>query len=59
MIRIPNFFKYAIIIDNRKMGTICAPCRKVAQITWETSGIPLLYPNAKIKFIGLNLGKKS
>jgi hypothetical protein len=54
---IPNFFKYSIIVDNQKIGVIHAPCRKVAQLSWESAGLSFIYPNAKIKFRGINLRK--
>lgn len=55
---IPNFFKYFIITDNQKIGEICAPCRKVAQLSWESAGLTFMYPNAKIKFKGINFRKR-
>ena len=54
---IPNFFKYFIIADKQKIGEIYAPCRKVAQLSWESSGLTCMYPNIKLKFRGLNLRK--
>jgi hypothetical protein len=53
---IPNFFKYYIYSNGVKIGTLRAPCKKVAKIVWRECGLPLLYPNAKIKFAGLNIG---
>lgn len=55
---IPNFFKYFIIADNQKIGEISAPCKKVAQLTWESSGLTFMYPNAKIKFRGINFKER-
>lgn len=54
---IPNFFKYFIIADKQKIGEICAPCKKVAQLAWESSGLTFMYPNVKLKFRGINLRK--
>ena len=51
---IPNFFKYFVIVNNQKIGEICAPCKKVAQLSWESFGLTFMYPNAKIKFRGIN-----
>ena len=51
---IPNFFKYNIMVEGQKIGDITAPCKKVAQLSWETYGLQLIYPNAKIKFAGIN-----
>lgn len=53
---IPNFFKYYIYLDGIKIGTIGAPCKKVAKLAWQKCGLPLLYPKAKIKFAGFNIG---
>lgn len=55
---IPNFFKYFIIVDNQKIGEICAPCKKIAQLTWASFGLAFMYPNAKLKFKGINLRKQ-
>lgn len=54
---IPNFFKYNIVVDSQKIGEICAPCKKVAQLAWEAYELQLVYPNAKIKLAGINLKK--
>lgn len=55
---IPNFFRYEIQVEGQKIGEIHASCRWVAQISWESSGLTFMYPNAKIKFKGLNIQKK-
>lgn len=52
---IPNFFKYNVVVDHQKIGEICAPCKKVAQLSWEAYGLQFLYPNAKIKLAGINI----
>ena len=52
---IPNFFKYDVVADNQKIGEICAPCKKVAQLSWEAYGLQIIYPNAKIKLAGINI----
>lgn len=55
---IPNFFNYHIVADNQKIGEIQAPCKKVAQIAWESFDLSFMYPNVKIKFRGINFKKK-
>ena len=55
MMTIPNFFKYNIIADRQKIGKICAPCKKVAQLSWKAyKPLQVIYPNVKIKFAGIN-----
>lgn len=51
---IPNFFKYNIIVDHQKVGEIYAPCKKMAQLSWDAYKLQLIYPNVKIKFAGIN-----
>jgi hypothetical protein len=51
---IPNFFKYGIMVDKQEIGTIRSPCKKIAKLTWEQCALCQFYPNAKIKFKGIN-----
>jgi hypothetical protein len=55
---IPNFFRYEIQAKGQKIGEVCAPCKWVAQKSWESFGLTLIFPNVKIKFKGLNIQKK-
>jgi hypothetical protein len=58
-INIPNFFRYEIQEKGQKIGEICAPCKWVAKKSWELFGLTLIFPNAKVKFKGFNIQKKS
>lgn len=51
---IPSFFCYDIQVNKQKIGSICAPCKWIAKNTWESVGLANIYPNATIKFKGLN-----
>jgi hypothetical protein len=51
---VPNFFKYGVIVDKQEIGTIRSPCKKIAKFTWEQCALHKFYPNAKIKFKGIN-----
>jgi hypothetical protein len=55
---IPNFFKYGIIVDKKEIGTIKSPCKKIAKLTWEQCALCKFYPNAKIKFKGINFKRR-
>lgn len=55
---IPNFFRYEVQDNKQKIGEIRAPCKWVAQKSWESFGLTFMYPNAKIKFKGFNIQKK-
>lgn len=55
---IPNFFRYEVQENKQKIGEICAPCKWIAQKSWESFGLAFMFPNAKIKFKGLNIQKK-
>ena len=55
---IPNFFKYGIIVDKQEIGTISSPCKKIAKLTWEQCPLHKFYPNAKIKFKGINFKRR-
>ena len=56
-INIPNFFRYEIQVEGQKIGEICSPSKWSARISWENSGLTQKFPNAKIKFKGLNIKK--
>lgn len=56
---IPNFFRYEIQVKGQKIGEVCAPCKWVARISWESFGLTPTFPNAKIKFKGLNILKNN
>ena len=56
---IPNFFRYEVQEEGQKIGEICAPCKWIAQLSWESFGLTFMYPNAKVKFKGLNIKKRN